>query len=252
MALEIDGEIHLARPSAEGFELTTPIGDPALRSGETFAEQAVRDPALRWVDGALELWFTGYAEGRGTVARVRAEADTEVFRWEDVEVVLAPATESASVSGPAPFTVGGESYLVVREEEGGAAALVQYQLLEGGATSRVAVLRRAASGDLFAFDRDDVRAPQVLFAGGAYRLFFGARRSLRTSIGLLVSADGLSWREPVGGAELFRGTGRGFDSLGATDPDASIEGESLLLYYAGDDGSRVRIGLATGAAPPAR
>lgn len=248
MVLEVDGEIHLARRGPEGYVLSTSYGTPALRDpGEEWAADAVSDPVLRWTGTQLELWFTGWSGQVGTVARALFE--TESGRFEFDRAVLRPEDHPSvsSFDHAAPFDLGEALHVVVRERRGAGHRLALYALSEDGASFVQELV--ASREDLFAFDRDEVASPAVLFREGAYRLYYAGRRGTRWSIGLLVSHDGTLWRAPVDGA-LLRGDGEGFDAIGVRDPAPLIEPDgSLSLYFTGVDGARARIGHARQPAP---
>lgn len=244
MALEVDGAIHLARSTENGWKLMTPLEEPALAPAH-WAER-LGEPALRWTGDALELFFTAFGmSGEGHVARVRASEGSERFAWEDVEVLLAPNADVESVRGPAPFTFDGTDHLAVREDVAGRARIALYGLEP---IRRLRVVREPST-DLFAFDRDEVAAPAVLVTDDVIRLYFTGRRGASFGIGLIVSPDAVHWTEPHGGALVLAASPSGFDALGVSDPEPVLQRDALHLYYTGLDGERARIGLAVGPAP---
>lgn len=248
MAVEIDSAIYLADRQADGYALSSAIGAPAFLGTDEWNEERVADPVLRWNGTALELWFTGWANGIASVGRVVAAPGTDVFGA--AERVLHDPTGSDDYREPAPFRANGTDYLVVRRS-GGSDELQLYRQ-DAGVWIYDRMLRSTTPDDLFAFDRDELGAPSVIFAGDTYRMFFAGRRGSRWSIGLLVSANGLDWLEPQTSVLVYDGSGSGFDALGARDPEPVVEGDVLRLYYAGFDGTRTRLGVALGSAPPVR
>ena len=246
MAVEIDGALYLARRGAGGWEPTTALGTPALAASG--GAQWLSDPALRWDGSALELFFTARsASGEGSVMRVRAAVGTETFAWTDVEALLDAG--EVSYSGPAPFEHAEASYLALAEDEGGASRIALYRL---DPITRIGVVRERGE-DLFAFDRDALSSPAVVATSdGVLRMYFAGRRGARFGVGMLVSANGLTWVEPSGGALVLDATGAGFDALGVLDPEPVVDGGTLELFYTGLDGTSMRVGLARGPAPPAR
>lgn len=246
VALVVDGAIHLAEPDGEGLMLSTSFGEPALPApGEAWATDGVDAPKLRWTGDGLELWLTGWADGVGTIARATWDEGTERFGSPDV--VLRPSDPVESLDHAAPFEVDGQLHLVVRERRADGTALALYRSAAGEWVRVTEVAR--ASGELFAFDRDEVASPAVLIDGGVYRIYYAGRRGTRWSIGLAASHDGARWERPLGGPVL-RPSGDGFDAIGVRDPAPLRVGDELRLYYAGSDGARTRIGVATGPASP--
>lgn len=249
MALLVDGEVHLAEPGADGFILLSTPGDPVLPPPtEVWALDGIDHPRLRRSGGVLELWFTGYADGRGTVGRAV---------WDDVAAsfrVVGPvpglvATDTISYSAAAPFTFGVEELAVARVDDGDGQRLVLYGIDAAGATERLVVHQR--DGDLFAFDRDELDAPAALEFNGVLRIYYAGRRGTRWGLGIFATDDLVLWHRPVDGS-LFSAGQSTFDGLGVRDPSLDVVGEEVHLYYTGDDGARTRIGRAIGPRPPRR
>lgn len=243
MAVEIDGAIFLARRDASGtpsgWALTSAFDAPALAS----PHGAIGDPALVWDGERLGLWFS---TEEGAVGWVRALEGEERFAWDEVELRFTPAR--ARFSDPAPYSHAGLDFLALRVDEAGKSRIAVYRQ-DGTHIDDV----REQGTDLFAFDRDEVGAPAVVTtADGVVRMYFAGRRGSRFSIGVLVSPDGVLWREPSDGAQVLSASGIGFDALGVHDPAPVLEGEELHLYYTGLDGTHARVGLARGPAPLAR
>ncbi len=241
MALVVDGAIHLAAPGAGGFTLVSRIGEPALPPPtEPWAADGVSDPALAYQADALVLYFTGWAGGLGTIGRATWSDATERFVL-DGPVPGLEAGTGTGYSAIAPFDLAGVPHAVVRVDTPPTHGLGLYRML--GAAEGLARLRDP-SGDVFAFDRDEVDGPAVVYSGGVYRLYFAGRRGTRWSLGLLVSDDGSAWHAPIDDAPIFAPSGRGFDALGVLDPSLDVSGGRLSVYYAGDDGQAIRIGVA--------
>lgn len=243
MALVVDGDIYLATPGSGGFELTTLLGEPVMaRPAQPWAVEGVSDPALVRIGDQLELLFTGWSGGRGTIARALWDTTTERFVV-DGPVPGLEASGGTGFSSIAPFSLGGVPHAVVRVDDATGQRLALYSL-GAGAELVLRELRAPHPTDVFAFDRDEVDGPAVLVRGGVYRLYFAGRRGTRWSLGLLVSDDGVDWHEPAVGKAVLSPSGAGFDALGVRDPAFDLVGDQLRLYYAGDDGERVRVGVA--------
>lgn len=249
MALMVDGEIHLATPVDDGFALERSPGTPVLEApAEPWAAAGVEDPVLRWTGERLELWYTGRAtDGAGTVARAVWDEASGEFVHEAVVLRPGDHPEVTGFSHAAPFELDGRLLAAVREDLVGGHRIALWAIDEAGA-SFVRELA-APSGELFAFDRHEVAAPAVLVEDGVVRVYYAARRGTRWSLGLTVSSDGRWWRAPSDGPVLG-GDGAGFDAIGVRDPAPVVVDGALHLHFAGSDGARTRIGLATRPAPP--
>ncbi|MBN8613479.1 MAG: hypothetical protein J0L92_22990 [Deltaproteobacteria bacterium] len=100
----------------------------------------------------------------------------------------------------------------------------------------------APSDDSFAFDRDEVAAPFALRHGGVTRIYYAGRRGTRWSLGVLLqSADGAFFRPANDATAVLAPTGQGGDSLGTFSPSVHVEGEELVVLYAGTDGAHSRL-----------
>ncbi len=247
MALVVDGAIHLAEPGEGGY--VDAIGAPVVAPIDAaWGDAGVSYPRLRAVDGELELWLTAYDDrGHGTIARARWDAAASRFGApEPVPGLIGDG--DASFEAAAPYEDGtGVLLVALRRTIDGRGAIALYEPSETGPATLVAEVR-APAADLLAFDRDEVDAPAVAKAGRVYRMFFAGRRGNRWSLGLLVSDDGRSFHDPLGGP-LSEPPGQGFDALGRRDPAPLVEGETLTLFYAGTDGIRTRVGALHGRLP---
>lgn len=242
MVLDVDGELHLAEPAMGGFVLVSRIGEPVLEPAESWSADGVSDPALLWVDGALRLIFTGWEDGQGTIGRATWDATTERFVV-DGPIDGLTATPDASYSAASPFDAAGDTLLAVRVDDASGHRIAIFGLSELSAFSS-ATVRAPDATDVFAFDHDEVDDPAVVFHDDVYRLYFAGRRGTRWSIGVLVSDDGAMWRL-IDDAPALAADGTGFDALGARGPAPDVTGDAVWLYYAGDDGRVIRIGLAS-------
>lgn len=246
MALNADGNIHVAEPGGGGF--IDAVGDRVLEPvATTWAEDGLDYPKLRYTDdGGLELWFTGYdARGHGTVGIARWDEVRQRF-VDPMPVDGLSANARWSYEGAAPFESGGQTYAAVRVSDDDGHRLALYLLTPDAPAMEIAVLTAPRPDEPSAFDRDEVDAPAVVQIGGIYRLYYGARLGSRWSIALLVSDDGIEWRAPLG---VIAGGGTGFDVLGRRDPAPFVADEQLQLYYAGSDGVFTRIGVLDGPSP---
>ena len=246
MALMVDGEIHLAAPGMGGFVLTTPIGEPALfvPPEEAWAADGVDHPVLTWQEDALGLWFTGFADGRGTLATAHWDG-TRFVSDGPIDGLMANST--TGYADAIPFDLDGLPHAIVRADEADVQRLELWSLASGTA-SRVSVLRQAPQTDLFAFDRDEIGGAAVVVLGGVTRVYYAGRRGTRWSIGVLASNFGDHWAEPPNSIVLGA-SDVGFDAIGTRDPATDVVDGAVHLYYAGDDGARTRIGWAVGATP---
>jgi hypothetical protein len=104
--------------------------------------------------------------------------------------------------------------------------------------------------DETAFDHDEIASPEIIVYRNVIRVFFAARHGARWSIGMLRSPDfshfQLAYPDPV-----LAGSGVGFDAVSVSDPDVTLVGDTLTLYYTASDGTTTQPGLATQVVPGA-
>jgi len=96
-----------------------------------------------------------------------------------------------------------------------------------------------------AFDRDEVADPQLVEEGGVVRVLYAGRRGTRWSLGMIVASPDFTHFAPADRAPFLGPSGSGFDALGVTEPFLVRREGFDRLYYAGSDGARRSIGLAT-------
>lgn len=258
-AFEHEGEILMAGANASEELVGSPLepSDPIVTGAP--ANVALMDPWLM-VDPATPdrwlLWFA--AEDADGVRRVyRAGGDRSwgrSFEW-PAAPILDPADfeDVAAIDAPTVWHETSGTRRVIarvtpRQGLPGLAAFVDrggVLELRGGSLD-AAWVRRPQTDDLFAFDRDAVASPAMLFEpevpGALWRLYYAGRRGTRWSIGLLVSEDGTAWRAM--GPVLGPGGDDRFDDLGVTDPAPLRVDGSLRLYYRGTDGAQSEVGVA--------
>ncbi len=99
----------------------------------------------------------------------------------------------------------------------------------------------ANAGDLFAFDRDVIEGPAMIYAGGLYRLYYAGRRGTRWTIGAYVSPD-LERFYPVG--PVLAPRDEGYDAIAISAPAPFVTGGRVGLYYLASDGVRTSLSVA--------
>lgn len=107
------------------------------------------------------------------------------------------------------------------------------------------LVRANAAQSAEAFDRDEVATPQLVELEGVVRVLYAGRRGTRWSLGSIVASPGFTHFLPVGAEPSLAPSGAGFDALGVSTPQFVRRGDTDWLYYAGSDGARRGIGLAT-------
>ncbi|UJR79295.1 hypothetical protein [Sandaracinus amylolyticus] len=274
MAFLYQGRIHAAAGIDGGrFRALADPGDPEsamIAPGAAPWLAAVADPALvRGADHRWQLWFTAIAEdGTTSVARADGAGIDSLLMGEPARV-LAPTSELDTTTGwdsPSVIrTAGGRTLLAARRRDAdGTTEVALFVIDESGAPFPADTtiydpsagevradehIVRRATGIATDFDADEVAAPALIEYGGVLRLYYAGRRGTRWSIGVMLSQDGVHWREGNGGRAILAGSGAGFDALSTNDPAPVVEGTELRLYYTGTDGVRDAIGLARHAIP---
>ena len=99
-------------------------------------------------------------------------------------------------------------------------------------------------GEEGAFDEGGVFSPVVYAWDGGYHMLYAGSADGATAIGLATSSDGRSW---TADHEAVFEPGEVWDSVLVEPGSVAINGDTIELWYTGDDGERSRIGLATSA-----
>lgn len=102
-------------------------------------------------------------------------------------------------------------------------------------------------GSSESWDDLSVWDPSVLYDGATYKMYYDGTPSSGQyiKIGLATSADGITWTKHVGNPILSTGPPGSWDNLQVSDPCVLSNGSMYLMYYSGNDGGTMRIGLAT-------
>ena len=123
-------------------------------------------------------------------------------------------------------------------------------LLPGAGMSQVVWERQPANivldvGVPGSWDDLHVCHPSVLFQGGGYHLWYTGQNGSRQGIGYAKSADGMIWERCPGNPVLEDGIGDAWDGVFVSQPSVVYDGIGYRMWYAGYDGTNLRIGYAT-------
>lgn len=255
VAFALSGDVHLARGTASGSWMLGGSGRveaPVLvpEPGERFD-----DPELLREDDRFVVYLTHVTPGGTTVARALGEAGhAEVFGRPEALTLPDDLTYAES---PSVVDDDGVRWLAVRTFVEDEPRVVLLEATDGdglafdwaGGTLEDSVLVSRRADDRLRFDTDEVSDPELVIDGaGLMRVFYAGRRGTRWGIGVRVSGDRATWREPVDHAVLA-GSGAGHDALWARHPTATITDGRLELFYTASDGVALDIGRAVGRAP---
>lgn len=98
-------------------------------------------------------------------------------------------------------------------------------------------------GDVW--DDDFVSQPSVLYDGIQYCMWYAGYDGTNLRIGYATSDDGLHWNKHAGNPVLNPGASGSWDATGVSSPTVLYDGVQYRMWYAGHDGSNLRIGYAT-------
>lgn len=253
VAFSLGRDVHLARVDSSGSWRLAGGGRveaPVLTAG---INEVLADPELLSADDRYVLYVTrALFDGPTTIARAEgAPAHGESFGTL-VDVTL--PDDATPASSPTVLD-DGVLRMAIRTELDGrpVIALLEASDLAGTvfvwANSDLAGSVVVATHPDFArFDHDEVGDPELATdGGGLVRLYYAGRRGTRWGIGVRVSGDRRTWREPEDDA-ILAGTGAGHDSLWTRHPSVVIERGVVDLFYTASDGVTLDIGRATGRA----
>ncbi len=201
-----------------------------------------------------------------TGAYLFSERDNRFELWAEVgaerHLYTAPPdapTDLRPTGGPLSVEVDGETSLhlpvhwlpeAVVLDEGGYRAWTTGWLQDGrdtivqarsddGIAWTVSPLPALLPGEGGEWDSEGVRAPAVVRADGTYLMAYAADPfGGRTSVGLALSADGVTWTRH-GDNPLVRGEDEGLDLAGASDPSLRLEDGVVRIWYTGTAFQRV-------------
>ena len=100
-------------------------------------------------------------------------------------------------------------------------------------------------GDVW--DGEFVSQPSVLYDGTQYRMWYAGYDGTNMRIGYATSDDGIAWNKNAANPVLDLGEGGAWDAMGLSSPTVMYDGTQYRMWYAGYDGSSLRIGYATSA-----
>jgi len=104
------------------------------------------------------------------------------------------------------------------------------------------VLDSGASGE---WDDTYVDDPSVLSKDGIYKIWYNGYDGSNLRIGYATSPDGITWTKYTGNPVLDLGESGEWDDSEVDEPSVLFEDGIYKMWYAGYDGSNLRIGYAT-------
>jgi len=246
VAYEVDGEIFVAAQAAPGVLVLDSLV-PALMATEPFEALGVGDPELVADGGSLFLFYTARSDtGAGSIRLAVSDVDPPAFT-KDLQPVVEPGGDVVSYDAPTVFRRDGLWVLIARATlTDGATELHAFYTNELGIA-----WTRIFDGGLEHLTRtegpgSELTDPSLIVHNSAYHLYYARRTGTRWAVELAMSDELLLWR-PLG--EVLSGSGTGFDSLGATSPDAISGPDQIDLVYSGQNGVSFDLGTATRIAP---
>jgi predicted GH43/DUF377 family glycosyl hydrolase len=97
-----------------------------------------------------------------------------------------------------------------------------------------------------AWEQTDVSDPSVLYNGSAYMMWYtGQDATARDRIGFADSLDGITWNKHISNPIVDLGLAGSWDSVYVYAPTVIFNGGSYQMWFAGYNGTNVRIGYAT-------
>jgi len=255
VAFALSGDVHLARGTADGSWILGGSGRvdaPVLvpETGERFD-----DPDLVREDHRFVLYLTHHGPDGTTIARAAGGSDH--FEGFARPEALTLPRDLTYAEAPSVIDDGGTRWLAARTFVDDEPHVVLLRATDpdgrafewAGGTLEGSILVSRRSDDPLRFDTDEVSDPELVVDGaGLMRVFYAGRRGTRWGIGVRVSGDRETWREPIDHAVLA-GSGAGHDALWARHPTAAIADGRLELFYTASDGVELDIGRAVGRAP---
>lgn len=223
------------------------IADPVLVPSEPYEALGIGDPELVWDGAAWSLFYTARDEnGAGSIRSALGAPSLASFVRSETPV-LAPSADVTSFDAPSVVYRDGLWIMVVR-----ATLASETTELRAYYTSDLqAGWARVVNGGLEPLSRVDVPtseigSPSLIVHNSAYHLYYARRTGTRWAVELAVSDELVRWR-PIG--PVLGASGVGFDSLGASGPDALSQTGRIDLVYTGQDGISFQLGSASRPAP---
>jgi hypothetical protein len=223
-------------------------------AGEAFDTHGVMPTSLVRVGDELWMYYVGF----------RRASEPPYFQFQGLAVSHDEGESFSRVDGPilmaSPDEGANRAYaFVVRDRErfrmwysagsewtsAGDRRLPVYDIRYAESSDGVAWPDRGRVAIELSHDEVAVGRPWVFERGGRYRMLFSRR--LRTGAygaGYAESPDGVDWRRDDGRAGLAPSSD-GWDSAMAAYASVLPRGDSLDLFYAGNDGGPTSIGWAT-------
>ncbi len=233
--------------SDDGLSWQRLAAEPVIPAGAVgeWGSDSAGGPSLLVVDGELRVWFHSHGE-EGT--RIAAARSPDGLAWtvDSPEPVLDVGPigtwDEQAVAHPT-VKIRGDVY-----EMWYASA----ELMVGHAISTDGVeWTRYCGNPVFepiggdSWEGGESKAPEVVYDGGLYHLFFTAGGQEAWRVGHAVSADGLRWTRTGGAPLLPAGDPGGWDESGTMNATPLPHYGALRLWYTGVSSGPSSVGVAT-------
>ncbi len=237
--------------STDGAVWETHAGNPVLDVGVggVWDEAGVRGPSVFYDGRQYRMWYAGYD---GAHLSIGYATSLDGVTWDEdaqnpvLDVGASGLWDDAGVSSPdvlhdgtiyRMFYIG---YDGDHSKIGYVMGLVQSPMPQIDQTDWV---KYPAHTDL----ESPVSHPSALFSGDTYHLWYVREQESQRSICYAQSANGVTWETYPGNPVLSDGTGEAWDGAFVSQPSVLYDGTGYHMWYAGYDGTSMRIGYATSA-----
>jgi len=252
VAFALERDIHLARRSADGTWSLAGSGIVDMPALVAATGESLSAPELIREEDRFVLYVTRETDASTSILRADGEPG-HAERFGPLTTLELPA-DAETAQAPSVIDMGAARFMAIRTSFGGASAIALLQATDtSGASfawvngSRARSIVVTPDPDFERFDHDEVSDPDLLVdAFGLVRLYYAGRRGTRWSIGMRVSGDRATWREPSASA-LLTGSGEGHDSLWTRHPSVLNTPAGTELFYTASDGVTMDIGRAVGS-----
>jgi predicted GH43/DUF377 family glycosyl hydrolase len=239
--------------SPDGLTWTKYGGNPVLDigGGGQWDDQRAYSPTVLYSNGTYHMWYVGYNGSGSFNFRIGYATSPDGITW-----AKSPSNPVLDLGGGgewddsrvyAPFVrFDGAIFHMWYSGYDGANYRIGYATSgDGESWLRHPSNPILSPGPGGTWDDNRVFGPSLIINGSMYFMSYIGHDGSTYRIGYATSTNGINWHKSPANPVLNLGPATTWDDLHVHSPSILEDGGKVVMWYAGEDGSRTRIGYAT-------
>jgi predicted GH43/DUF377 family glycosyl hydrolase len=238
--------------SPDGLTWTKYGGNPVLDidPGQWDSHRAY-SPTVLYASGSYHMWYVGYDNSGSFNVKIGYATSPDGITWarspSNPVLNLGGGGEWDSQRVYAPFVRfdGGMFHMWYSGYNGASYRIGYATSADGESWARHPSNPILSPGSGGTWDDSRVFGSSLVYDGSTYFMAYIGQDGSKYRIGYASSADGVNWHKSPANPVVDLGPATSWDDFHVHSPSILEDGGKVAMWYAGEDGSKTRIGYAT-------